>query len=142
MKLAFSTLGCPLWGLEKIAAAARAYGYEGIELRALGGSLALLDRPEFQPEAVERTRAFLSGQGVSVCSVDTSCAFHAARAPERRENIETALRYGELVALLGALLVRVFPNEVPEGATRDETRDRIVDSLRELSERMPAGVRV
>lgn len=142
MKLAFSTLGCPQWGLEKIAAAARAYGYESIELRALEGSLGLLDRPELQPGAVEQTGAFLSERGLSICSVDTSCAFHAAREPARRENIETALRYGELAAALGAPLIRVFPNEVPEGETREATRDRIVDSLRELAARMPAGVRV
>ena len=142
MKLAFSTLGCPQWGLEKIAAAARAYGYGSIELRALEGGLDLLDHPELQPGAVEQTRSFLSQQGLSICSVDTSCAFHAVRERERRENVETALRYGELAAALGAPLVRVFPNEVPAGATRDETRDRIVDSLRELAAHMPAGVRV
>jgi len=142
MKLAFSTLGCPQWGLEKIAAAARAYGYRSIELRALEGSLDLLDRPELQPGAVEQVRSFFNEQGLSICSVDTSCAFHAARESERRENIETALRYGELAAALGAPLIRVFPNEVPEGETRAATRDRIVDSLCELAARMPAGVRV
>lgn len=142
MKLAFSTLGCPQWGLKKIAEAARIYGYTGIELRALEGSLNLLDRPELQPAVVEQTRSFFNNQGLSICSVDTSCAFHALDEMERRENIATALRYAELAAGLNAPLIRVFPNEVPAGAGREDTRDRIVDGLSELAERLPAGVRV
>jgi sugar phosphate isomerase/epimerase len=142
VKLAFSTLGCPQWGPEEVAVAARAYGYQGVELRALEGSLDLLGHPCLQPGAVERTRSFFQEQGLSICSVDTSCAFHAVDQAERRENVETAVRYAELAAALGAPLIRIFPNEVPEGATRIKTRDRIVDSLRELAGRMPAGVRV
>jgi fatty-acyl-CoA synthase len=54
MKLAFSTLGCPHWELERIAQAARAYGYAAVELRAIAGDLDLLNRPEFQPGTVEK----------------------------------------------------------------------------------------
>ena len=142
MKLAFSTLGCPQWGLKKIAAAAHTYGYEGVELRALEGGLNLLDRPELRPGVVEQTRSFFKEQGLSICSVDTSCSFHAVDELDRRENIETAVAHGELAAALGAPLIRVFPDEVPEGATRDQTRDRIVEALQELAERMPDGVRI
>ena len=46
MKLAFSTLGCPEWDLETVIGAARKFGYEGIELRALAGSLDLLSRAD------------------------------------------------------------------------------------------------
>ena len=75
MKLAFSTLGCPDWELERIAQAACAYGYAAIELRAIGGDLDLLNRPEFQPGRVETTRLWLADQKLSVCCVDSSCAF-------------------------------------------------------------------
>ncbi len=142
MKLAFSTLGCPQWGLKKIAEAARTYGYSGIELRALEGSLNLLDCPELQPTVAEQTRSFFNDQGLAICSVDTSCAFHDMDESRRRQNIETAVRYGELAARLGAPLIRVFPNEVPAGASREATRDRIVDALSELAERILEGVRV
>ena len=140
MKLAFSTLGCPSWEMEEIARAAASYGYEGIELRALGGSLNLLERPEFQPSVIKRTRAFLTDHNLSVCCVDTSCSFDAIEQKTRCENIETAARYGELAEALGAPLIRVFPNEIPEGATREETRDRIAASLCEAAQRMPDGV--
>jgi sugar phosphate isomerase/epimerase len=142
MKLAFSTLGCPRWGLAEIARAARAYGYEAVELRALAGGIDLLARPEFQPRAVAETRAFFAAHALPVCCVDTSCSFHAVDEAERRRNVEVAARHAELAADLGAPLVRVFPNEIPAGTTRAETRERIVASLRELAARVPAGVRV
>ena len=73
MKLAFSTLGCPNYELEDVLRAAREYGFAGVELRALGGGLDLLARPEFAPAAIEGTRRRLGVQGLSVCCVDTSC---------------------------------------------------------------------
>jgi hypothetical protein len=67
LKLAFSTLGCPQWSLAQVVQAALDNSYQGIELRALGGGLDLLSRPEFSPENVERTRKWLAemhlGQG-------------------------------------------------------------------------------
>src|ERR1041384_2840390 len=138
MKLAFSTLGCPRWSLTEIAQSARAYGYEAVELRALDGRLDLLARSEFQPENIAQTRAFFAARGLRVCSVDTSCSFHAIAEAERREHIAVAARHAALAAALDAPLVRVFPNEIPASATRTETRARIVASLQELAARMPA----
>ena len=142
LKLAFSTLGCPNWELEDVARAAREYGYGGVELRALGGGLDLLSRPEFQPGEVTRTRDWLAGQGLEVCCVDTSCTFDSADDAERRRQIEIAGRHCELAAALGAPLIRVFPDKVPEGSTYEETRDRIGDALREVARLAPRGVRV
>lgn len=142
MRLAFSTLGCPSWELEDVARAAREYGYAAVELRALGGGLDLLARPEFQPGEVARTRAWLAGRGLEVCCVDTSCSFDSADEAERRRQIEIAGRHCELAAALGAPLIRVFPDLIPDGATFEETRDRIADSLREVARLAPRGVRV
>lgn len=142
MKLAFSTLGCPDWELEDVARAARAYGYAAVELRALGGGLDLLARPEFQSGEATRTRDRLASEGLEVCCVDTSCTFDAVDESERRKQIGLAGRYSELAAALGAPLIRVFPDKVPEGATFEETRDRIVDALRVVARLAPRGVRV
>ena len=102
MKLAFSTLGCPDWELDTVVEAARRHGYEAVELRALGGSLDLLGRPEFRPEAVAATRARLSAAGLSVCCVDSSCSFDSADAGERARQIELAAQHCELAAELAA----------------------------------------
>ena len=130
MKLAFSTLGCPHWELEQVAQAARAYGYQAVELRALGGELDLLKRPEFQPRAIEATRRWLADQSLPICCVDTSCTFDSQDADERRKQIELALRHAELAAALGASLIRIFPDKIQTGATRTETRDKVAVRLK------------
>ena len=142
MKLAFSTLGCPQWDLKRIAQAARDYGYAAIELRAVGGELDLLKRPEFQPGTVETTRRWLADQTLSVCCVDSSCTFDSRDADERRKQVEVAVRHCELAAKLGAPLIRVFPDKIQTSATRSETRDNIASCLREAARRAPDGVRV
>jgi sugar phosphate isomerase/epimerase len=142
VKLAFSTLGCPQWELERIAQAARDYGYAAIELRAVGGNLDLLNRPEFQPGTVETTRRRLADQKLSVCCVDSSCTFDSRDADERRKQVEVAVRHCELAAKLGAPLIRIFPDKIQAGAMREETRDNIAAGLREVAQRAPDGVRV
>lgn len=142
MKLAFSTLGCPHWELERIVQAAQDYGYAAIELRAIGGDLDLLKRPEFQPGTVARTRRWLADQAVAICCLDTSCTFDSPDAGERRRQVEVAVRYAALADALKAPLIRIFPDKIPTGATRNETRDHIVSGLCAVAERAPRGVRV
>ena len=140
MKLAFSTLGCPNWDLSKVIASARTWGYDGIELRALGGTLDLLSRAEF--ENVAATRADLERQGIEVCCVDTSCAFHSPDANERATQVNNALAHAKLAERLGAPLIRVFPDKIQPGCARNETRDWIAACLRAIAERMPQAVDV
>jgi len=142
MKLAFSTLGCPNWDLEQVAQAARDFGYAGIELRAISGSLDLLNRPEFQPDAIAATRQMLGGQGLAVCCVDTSCTFDSPDGSIRHEQVEIAVKHAELAAALGAPLIRVFPDRIQSGATREQTRNNIVACLKDVAQRTPASVRV
>ena len=142
MKLAFSTLGCPHWELERIAQAARAYGYAAVELRAIGGDLDLLKRPEFQTGTLETTQCWLADQNLSICCVDTSCTFDSPDADERRKQVEIALRHAELAAALGAPLIRIFPDKIQAGATRSETRNNIAACLLEVAQQGPSGVRI
>jgi sugar phosphate isomerase/epimerase len=142
MKLAFSTLGCPGWELREIIAGARNWGYDGVELRAVGGSLDLLGRPEFAPAQLESTRKYFDDEGLEICCVDTSCVFHSTDASERANQVRIALAHANLAAKLGAPLIRVFPDKIQTGSQRKETRDWIVASLREIAERMPDGVDV
>ena len=142
MKLAFSTLGCPDWELSEIIAGARNCGYDGIELRALGGSLDLLSRAEFAEAQLAATRKRFEDEGLEICCVDTSCTFHSADANERANQVKIALAHADLAAKLGAPLIRVFPDKIQTGAEREETRDWIATSLREIAERLPEDVNV
>ncbi len=142
MKLAFSTLGCPNWDLRQVVAAARKWGYEGIELRALGGSLDLLSRAEFAAGQLAATRAYLADEGIEICCIDTSCAFHSPDASERTKQVSIALAQADLAAKLGAPLIRVFPDKIQPGSQRDETRQWIAACLHDIAERIPPAVDV
>jgi sugar phosphate isomerase/epimerase len=142
MKLAFSTLGCPAWDLDRVAAAAVEYGYEALEIRALCGSLDLLARPEFQPDRTAQTLALLAERGLTICCLDTSCRFDAADWAVRTEQEEIALAHAALASRLGAPLIRVFPDRIPAGENREATRDRIAASLASVARRVPDGVRI
>ena len=142
MKLTFSTLGCPDWNISQIVEAARRFGYDGVELRAIAGSLNLLSRPEFASQEIGSTRKYFADHGVSICCIDTSCTFHSLDQRERFEQVDLALAHAELAAQLGATLIRVFPDKIQPGATREQTRDFIAESLRRIAERMPAGLNV
>lgn len=142
MKLAFSTLGCPDWELAEVIAGAHKYGYDGIELRALGGSLDLPGCGEFATERIATTREYLKRARIEVCCVDTSCTFHSIDARERAAQVNVALVHAELAAKLGAALIRVFPDKIQPGAQHEQTRDWIAAGLREIAERMPVDVDV
>lgn len=138
MKTAFSTLGCPDWSLDRVLATARAHDFGGVELRALDGSLDLLAHTALQPQTIKDTRRKFAAHGISVCCVDTSCAFDAIEDEARARQIESALRHCELAAQLDAPLIRIFPDRIPLGATREETRERIAASLHTLAARVAA----
>ena len=141
MKLAFSTLGCPDWELSTIIGAARKFGYEGIELRAVAGSLDLLSRPEFTAQLAD-TKAYLEDEEVEICCVDTSCTFHSPDASERARQVEIAMAHAELAVKLDAPLIRVFPDKIQPGAQREDTRDWIAECLHAVAERMTDDVDV
>ena len=142
MKLAFSTLGCPKWEVDQIVETAARLGYDGVELRAIGGSLDLLARTEFTSENATTTRALFEDRNLEICCVDTSCTFHSPAQRERNAQIDLAIRHAELAAGLGAPLIRVFPDKIQPGSSRSKTRDYIVESLLRVSERLPFEVDV
>jgi sugar phosphate isomerase/epimerase len=142
MKLAFSTLGCPDWNLAQIVEAAQRFRYDGVELRAIDGGLDLLSRPEFRPDEIANTRRYFEDHAVSICCIDTSCTFHSLNRSERLAQVDLALAHAELAAQLGATLIRVFPDKIQPGATREQTRDFIAESLRRIADRLPSGFHV
>ena len=142
MKLAFSTLGCPNWTVRQIVEAAGRLGYDGVELRAVSGTLDLLSRPEFTAKEIGQTRAYFKDHGVEICCVDTSCVFHSPELSDRSDQVGLAVSYAELAAKLSAPLIRVFPDKIQSGVNREQTRDYIAESLRRIAERLPDDVQV
>src|SRR5262245_28388899 len=127
IKLAFSTLGCPNWQLGQIVESAERLGYDGVELRGIGGTLDLLGRSEFTSSNISTTRKQFEDRNLEICCVDTSCVFHSRNQRERRAQVDVALAHAQLAAELRAPFIRVFPDKIQAGATREETRDFIVE---------------
>jgi len=55
MKLSFTTLGCPDWSLEQIAKNARAFGFDGVELRTHADAITSRPMPAWMKSAAPRS---------------------------------------------------------------------------------------
>lgn len=106
LRLAFSTLGCPDWSLERVAEAVREYGYDGVELRLVDGEILAP-----HPSDAERARLREVLRDVPVVAVDTSLRMAAPDAGWE----DDLLGYSDLAAELGADLVRVFGGTAAPG---------------------------
>lgn len=115
MQLAYSTLACPAWSLERALAEARRLGCEGLELRLLDGQLIEPDLPRSEQDRVGR---LLLESGIGLVAVDSSIRL-VSEHPEAE--VESALRsFLELVAGWSAPLVRVFGGSPPAGMSNEE----------------------
>lgn len=143
MKSSFSTLACPDWSMPQIIQLAADAGYDGIELRFVGGEESLWKLAAFSGTQMAETKRALSDHGLKIACVDTSCRFHSPDARERDAAIEEAERMSDMAAELGAPGIRVFGDTIQPGADRDSTRKWIADSIRNLADRTaPKGVQV
>jgi sugar phosphate isomerase/epimerase len=132
MKPAFSTVACPEWTLDEVAANAARYGFEGVELRTFGerGTRLACD-PALTSE--EKTRAMFHAVGVEVLSLGTSVSFDEPIRPpvigmaisDTERTVREAKRAVALAVALECPLVRVFGFDLPPRETRKSTVARI-----------------
>lgn len=101
---AFSTLGCPDLSLDAVLALARAHGYDGVEVRALDGSLDLpeiLQRNHGTPAALAAKKP---GLVPPVVALDASMRL-IDPAPQDRNDLLALATWAES---LGVRFIRVF----------------------------------
>ena len=123
-KLAFSTLGCPDWSLDQVIAAAREYGYDGVELRLLDGEIIT---PELPASERERVRTTFAAAGLPICCLDSSIRVATGADPE---GVAAEIRaFLALAAEIGAPMIRVFGGDWPEGKSEDEVFAATADLL-------------
>jgi sugar phosphate isomerase/epimerase len=138
MKLAFSTLGCPDWGIDEILDAARTNGYDGVQLRFFNGSRDIRKALADFPGGAKEFRRRFERVGIAICCLDTSVVLTADESgvSEGEQMIDLALT-------LGAPYLRVFGGEIPEGETRADATKRAADKLARLGRRAAQrGLRV
>jgi sugar phosphate isomerase/epimerase len=136
MKLAFSTVACPDWTIERVARFAHETGYQGVELRTFGsGSTQFACDPALTDP--EKIRRLFAPTGCDIACVATSARYDDAISPPLIGHILGGTPKGvvdtgwavDLAARLEAPLVRVFAYQIPSSETRSSGIARIVDRL-------------
>ncbi len=130
MKLAFSTLGCHEWTAGQIVDAARASGFEGVELRHYSGSLDLPEVLAAFPGGPVAFRRQFERAGIEICCLDTSVVLSSPGT-----STADAEQMMELALAVGAPFIRVFGGDVQEGETRENCLRRAADKLARLGRR-------
>lgn len=143
-RLAFSTLGCPDWDLNRIMDFAAQYGFSGIEVRGIRRELDLTKCPEFaSPAARKDTMKRMKAKGLQFVNLGSSANLHISAPAERTKQLDDAKRFIDLANELNCPYVRVFPNNFPKDATREATSVLIAQGLKELGNFAEgSGVRV
>ena len=116
MRFAFSTISCPKWDFETVAARAREYGYDGVEIRGFLNESILTAANVFlsDPEKVRRT---FESAGVEIACLASSIAM----SHDKRRNavLGTDLRaYVDTASRLGCRIVKIFDTAVKPGQNR------------------------
>ena len=114
MKLGYSTLGSPNWSVEQVIDAAQQFGYDGVELRMIRGTVDLYTLPEFKPDRIAATYKQFAENGVEVFCVDTSIRLAWLASARREEQLDQARTMFDLAKSLSSSYVRVFGGELDE----------------------------
>jgi fatty-acyl-CoA synthase len=122
-RLAFSTLACPGWSLERVVEAAGQYGYHGVEARLIDGETIA---PDIDPAERRRVRTLLHGAGLPVAAVDSSIRLAGADPDQAVADLRAFL---DLAAEWESPLVRVFGGELPAGQAPDAALDAMARPL-------------
>ena len=98
MKLAFSTIGCPNWSYDEVVSTASDLGYDGFEVRGIGGEIYAPDVKQFKPENIEKTKEKLKslGLGITMLTSGASLAVYSEKekaVAEAKDAIVTLQRF-------------------------------------------------
>jgi len=113
MKLSFSTLGCPNWDLDTIVKKAKAYGFDGVEIRGIKDQLDVTKLSEFRTRASESRDKFMDAEIELVCFA-SSIRMSEPDYAKRSEHINELKRYAELCENFNTPYIRIFGGAIGE----------------------------
>lgn len=116
MRFAFSTVSCPAWNFETVAARAKEYGYDGVEIRGFLNESQLTASNVFLTDPAKLRRTFESA-GVEIACLASSVAMGHSRAANAQQ-ARDLVAYVETAAKLGCRTVKLFDTDVRPGQTR------------------------
>jgi sugar phosphate isomerase/epimerase len=137
LPIAFSTLGCPAWDLQKILNFAGEHGFAAIELRGLQGNLDLPSHPAFAAERIAETKRDILSRHLRVACVSSSASLHESDPEKRSKILADARRFIDLASTLDAPYVRVFGSSSDSAhpvVPSDDLKARVAAGLRELGD--------
>lgn len=116
MKFAYSTIACPAWDFETIAARAKEYGYDGIEVRGFLNESILTAANVFLTSAA-KVRGVFESHGIAIACLGSSIAMtgNKRRDAQLAEDLRT---YIDTAKAIGAPVVRISDTEVRIGHDR------------------------
>jgi sugar phosphate isomerase/epimerase len=134
----FSTLGCPALTLEQALGLASAWDFGGIELRALEGSIDLVEVLTRRFGEPAKLAAMMADRKVKICALDASMHLRGSSAKDRAELLALA----PWADALGIERVRVFDGGRNEKLLSAEARDDMLNTFDWWQrERKRAGLR-
>ena len=127
-KLAFNTLACPDWSLERALSEARRWDYDGLELRLVDGQPIGLDLSSSDRESIGR---LLRKSGLGLVAADSSIRLLSDQLDVEIEN--ELVSFLELAAEWSAPLVRVFGGDAAAGISKEDAMAKAVRILEQTS---------
>lgn len=131
MKLGFSSLVCPSWGLDKILQSASELGFDGVELRGLRGDLNLPLVPELSSDPAAVRTAFAE-KNVEIVCLAAALTLDSKNRRELAKRRSAIIEYIELASRLGCPYVRLNMGEVQRFDNYRAALGRIADAIRSL----------
>lgn len=132
MKLSFSSLACPSWDVDQIVAAAKKYGFAGIDFRHCRGTTDLHTLPEFTTGLADTARK-VAAAGIKVSGISSGLKLFDPDAAKREQYVKDAAIYARIAAGLGARVLRVFGGALG-GVPRPEALKMAAASLRAMAD--------
>lgn len=130
IRIAFSTIACPLYTIPQMAEAVRRYQYDGIELYALEGQRLL---PDMLANRLHEFQQHM--RGIPIVMINSWGQLSSSDANERAAQEKQIERTFELAAALGCPRVKTFGGVIPTDRTKDEVFDYMAESLARLAVR-------
>lgn len=132
MKTSFSTLGCPEWTLEQIAQNAKAYGYDGVELRTHtdGNHFS----PDASPDEARRVAQMFVDAGAPVSSIMGYTRFAFTDNAEVQKNQELMRKLIGLAETMKVKAIRTFLGQVPKDSSHEAMIETAGAALKPLAE--------
>jgi fatty-acyl-CoA synthase len=110
VKFTLNTLGAPNWDLEKTARNARAYGYDGVDLRLLDGEVITLESVRTNKDRLKR---LFPPDELPLAVLATSVRLATRDAVVRQETLKEGNQWIDLAADLKVPVIRFFAARNP-----------------------------